>query len=405
MPFPAGLRALNHRDFRIFWTGQGISLLGTWMQSVGQSWLVLELTNSAFLLGVIGALQFAPILLLSIFAGPVVDRLPKRRLIIGTQAVLLLQAFILSVLAWTGHVRYWHVAVLACLLGTVNSIDMPARQTFIVELAGTEDLMNAIALNSAMFNGARIVGPAVAGVLVAKYGVALAFFLNGVSFVAVIAALFAVRAEGFPHPRRGTTMLQEIREGIRYAVTTPRIALVLSVLFVVSMLVINHSTLVPLLARDVLHQGAQGFGFLMAALGVGALSGAVVLALLRQGRPPVALVVVPAAVACAATAAMAAVHQVWLAALVLLVVGFTQIVFTACSNTTLQLGVPGELRGRMMSLYAFVFAGVSPIGALFVGSMAQAFGTLAAYGAGGGLGLLCVLLLSAHWRYRAQARE
>jgi MFS family permease len=405
MPFPAGLRALNHRDFRIFWTGQGISLLGTWMQSVGQSWLVLELTNSAFLLGVIGALQFAPILLLSIFAGPVVDRLPKRRLIIGTQTVLLLQAFILSVLAWTGHVRYWHVAVLACLLGTVNSIDMPARQTFIVELAGTEDLMNAIALNSAVFNGARIVGPAVAGMLVARYGVALAFFLNGVSFVAVILALLAIRSEGYPHPRRGTTMLQEIREGIHYAVTTPRVALVLSVLFVVSMLVINHSTLVPLLARDVLHQGAQGFGFLMAALGVGALSGAVVLALLRQGRPPVALVVVPAAVACAATAAMAAVHQVWLAALVLLVIGFAQIVFTACSNTTLQLGVPGELRGRMMSLYAFVFAGVSPIGALFVGSIAQAFGTLAAYAAGGGLGLLCVLILSAHWRYRAQARE
>ncbi|HYL80765.1 MAG TPA: MFS transporter, partial [Candidatus Acidoferrum sp.] len=385
MPFPAGLRALNHRDFRIFWTGQGVSLLGTWMQSVGQSWLVLELTNSAFLLGVIGALQFAPILLFSIFAGPVVDRLPKRRLIIGTQSVLLLQAFVLSVLAWTGHVRYWHVAVLACLLGTVNSIDMPARQTFIVELAGTEDLMNAIALNSAMFNSARIVGPAAAGVLVAKYGVALAFFLNGVSFVAVIAALLAVRAEGYPHPRRGTTMLQEIREGIRYAVTTPRIALVLSVLFVVSMLVINHSTMVPLLARDVLHQGAQGFGFLMAALGVGALSGAVVLALLRQGRPPVALVVVPAAGACAATAAMAGVHQVWLAALVLLVIGFAQIVFTACSNTTLQLGVPGELRGRMMSLYAFVFAGVSPIGALFVGSIAQGFGTLAAYGTGGGL--------------------
>jgi MFS family permease len=405
MPFPAGLRALNHRDFRIFWAGQGISLLGTWMQAVGQSWLVLELTNSAFLLGVIGALQFAPILIFSVFAGAFVDRLPKRRLIIGTQTVLLLQALSLSALAWTGHVRYWHVAVLACLLGTVNTMDMPARQSFIVELAGTEDLMNAIALNSAMFNGARIVGPAVAGLLVARYGVALAFFLNGVSFVAVIAALFAIRAEGYPHPRRGTTMRQEIREGIRYAVTTPRVLLVLSILFVVSMLVINHSTLVPLLARDVLHQGAQGFGLLMAALGVGALSGAVVLALLRQGRPPIALVLAPAAVACAATAAMVGVHQVWLAALVLLVIGFAQIVFTACCNTTLQLGVPGELRGRMMSIYAFVFAGVSPIGALFVGSMAQVFGTLAAYGAGGGLGLVCVLLLSAHWRYRAQARE
>ena len=403
MPFPSGLRALNHRDFRLFWTGQGISQLGTWMQSVGQSWLVLELTNSAFLLGVIGALQFAPMLLLSFFAGPVIDRLPKRRLIIVTQMVLLLQAFILSALAWTGHVRYWHVAVLAGLLGTVNTVDMPARQSFIIELAGTEDLMNAIALNSAVFNSARIIGPALAGLLVARYGVALAFFLNGVSFVAVIMALQAVRAEGSPHPRRGTTMLQEITEGIQYAVTTPRILLVLSLLLVVSLFVINHGTLVPLLAREVLHQGARGFGFLMSSLGAGALTGAVALALLGTGRPPIVLVAVPAAVLCAATTAMAGVRQVWLAALVLLVIGFSQIIFTASCNTTLQLGAPGELRGRLMSLYSLVFAGITPFGAIFVGSMAEVFGTPMAYGAGGGLGLLCVLLLSARWRYRASA--
>jgi len=403
MPFPSVLRALNHRDFRLFWTGQGISQLGTWMQSVGQSWLVLELTNSAFLLGVIGALQFAPMLFLSFFAGPVIDRLPKRRLIIGTQTVLLLQAFILSALAWTGHVQYWHVAVLAGLLGTVNTVDMPARQSFIIELAGTEDLMNAIALNSAVFNSARIIGPAVAGLLVAKYGVALAFFLNGLSFVAVIVALQAVRAEGRPHPRRGTTLRQEITEGIQYAVTTPRILLVLSLLLVVSLFVINHGTLVPLLAREVLHQGARGFGFLMSSLGAGALAGAVALALLGTGRPPIVLVAVPAAVLSAATTAMAGVRQVWLAALVLLVIGFSQIIFTASCNTTLQLGAPGELRGRLMSLYSLVFAGITPFGAIFVGSMAEVFGTPVAYGAGGGLGLLCVLLLCARWRYRMKA--
>ncbi|HSB68002.1 MAG TPA: MFS transporter [Candidatus Methylomirabilis sp.] len=405
MPFPSGLRALNHRDFRLFWFGQAISLLGTWMQSVGQSWLVLELTNSAFLLGVIGALQFAPILFFSFFAGAVIDRLPKRRLIIGTQTVLLLQALMLSGLAWTGHVRYWHVAALAGLLGTVNTMDMPARQSFMVELAGTEDLMNAIVLNSAAFNGARIVGPAVAGLLVARYGVALAFFLNGVSFVAVIAALLALRTEGRPLPRRGTTLRQEIGEGIRYAVTTPSVSLVLSLLLVVSMLVINHGTLVPLLAREVLHQGARGFGFLMASLGAGALAGAAVLALLGARRPPMALVVVTAAAASAATACMLEVRQVWLAALVLLVIGFAQIVFSASCNTMLQLGVPGELRGRMMSLYAFVFAGVTPIGAILVGSIAEKFGTPMAYGAGGGLGLLSVLVLTARWRHRAKARE
>ena len=192
MPFPAGFAALNHRDFRVFWSGQLVSQLGTWMQRVGQAWLVLELTNSALKLGIITALQFSPVLVFSVLAGAVVDRVVKRRLLVLTQTVLMLQAAILTVLVWTGVVRYWHVAILATVYGLANAFDMPTRQSFVADLVGRRDLMNAIALNSAMFNSARLVGPAVAGLLIARFGLAQAFLFNAVSFLSVIIALGAL---------------------------------------------------------------------------------------------------------------------------------------------------------------------------------------------------------------------
>ncbi len=395
MKFPAGLSALNHRDFRLFVSGQLISLIGSWMQTVGQSWLVLLLTNSPFKLGLISALQWLPMLCFAFVAGAIADRLPKRRLIIGTQTSLMLQAFILGALAETGSVQYWHVAVLATLYGLATTLDMPARQAFIVEMVeGKSDLMNAIALNSAMFNGARIVGPAIAGLLVARYGVALSFFLNGASFIAVIIALLAMENEGLPRVRRGASVLGDIRIGVRYAVSTPVVALVLSLLLAVSLFVINYNVLVPLLAKDVLQRGAQAFGLLMAALGIGALFGALALALLGTGRIPVAVVVTAAILVSGATLALSIVRIFWLAMLILAIVGCAQIVFTASVNTILQVTVPDELRGRIMSLYALVFAGVTPIGSLFVGSVAEAFGTPMAYAIGGGCGLLVVLVLT-----------
>jgi MFS family permease len=389
MAFPSGLRALNHRDFRLFFTGQLISLVGTWMQSVGQAWLVLELTNSAFKLGLIGTLQFGPVLLFSFVAGVIADRVPKRRLIIGTQTALMLQAFALSALAWTGHVQYWHVAVLASLYGLANSLDMPTRQSFIVEMVGRESLMNAIALNSAMFNGARIVGPAAAGLLVARYGVAPAFLLNGVSFLAVIIALFGIRAEGLPEAHRGTSVVQDITTGVRYAVGTPLVMLILGLLSAVSLFVLNYNVLVPLLARDVLGLGAQGFGLLMAALGLGASLG--------SGRPQLAVLIAAGVVTSATTLSLAAIRHYWPAAIGLALIGFSQIIFLASCNSTIQVTVPDRLRGRIMSIYAFVFVGVTPIGSFLVGSMAEVFGVSAAFAAGGGLGLLCVLTLILWW--------
>jgi MFS family permease len=397
MRLPAGLRALNHRDFRLFISGQLISLIGTWMQSVAQSWLVLELTNSPFKLGLIGTLQFGPMLGFSFLAGAIADRLPKRRVIIATQTALMLQAFALALLARSGHVQFWHVAVLAVCYGLANTLDMPTRQSFIVEMVGKDDLASAIALNSAMFNGARMIGPAVAGLLVDRFGVAPAFGLNGLSFVAVILALAAMRTEGLPREREGTTVRQDIAAGVRYAVGTPLVALILSLLLVVSLFVINHNVLVPLLARNVLHEGAHGFGLLMAALGIGAVVGALALAMLGQSRPPLLLLIIAAAIASGLTLALAVIRHFPAAVVLLVLTGLSQIVFMASCNTTLQMVVPDRLRGRIMSLYAFVFVGVTPIGSFFVGSVAEWLGTPVAYAAGGGLGLLSVLALTLLW--------
>jgi MFS family permease len=400
MAWPAGLRALRHRDFRVFWSGQIVSLVGTWMQRVGQAWLVLELTNSALKLGVISALQFAPVLFFSVPAGAIVDRVPKRRLLIVTQTVLMLQAFALTALVWTARVRYWHVAVLATVYGLANAFDLPARQAFVASMVVKEDLMNAIALNSAMFNAARLVGPAVAGLLIARYGLAQAFFLNALSFIAVIIALSALRAGGEPHPSPGTTMAEKIRGGLQYAARTPVIGFVLGLLLTVGFFVINFNVLVPLITKHVLNAGASEFGWLMAALGAGAIVGALCLASLTQGRPPVALPVAAGFVVSVGSIALATVGRFPAAFALLFVVGFSQIIFQASCNTMLQVTVPDALRGRIMSLYALVFAGATPLGSLAVGVIAEHLGTPAACALGGIGGVVSVAILSAIWRYR-----
>jgi MFS family permease len=397
MALPAGLRALGHRDFRLFWCGQLVSLIGTWMQSVGQAWLVLELTNSPFRLGLIGALQFGPILLFSFLSGAISDRVRKRRLLLGTQTALMLQAFTLAVLVWSGHVQFWHVAVLAALYGLATTLDMPSRQAYIAHLVPRGDLMNAIALNSAVFNGARVVGPAMAGLLVARYGTAAAFVMNGASFIAVIAALATIRTEGTPSPRRGIGLRAEIAEGVRYAAGTPRVALVMGLLTVVGLFLVNMNVLVPLIARDVLHEGAHGFGLLMASLGLGAVTGALAVAVLSVGRPRLGMVVGPALAAAGQLLLLSTARHFGTTAAVLVALGFAQIVFMTTCNTTVQIAVPDELRGRVMGLYALVFAGMTPIGALIMGTVAEHWGVSRACAVGGGVGLLLILALTGAW--------
>ncbi len=346
MTFPSGLRALNHPKFRLYFMGQVLSQIGTWMQSVAQSWLVLQLTGSPLRLGLISTLQFAPMLVFSVFSGAVADRVSKRRLLLATQSVLAGQALALAVLVWSGHVQYWHVAVLACLLGLVNTLDNPARQSLVSELVGRSDVVNAVALSSAGFNSARIVGPAVAGLLIARFGIAPAFLLNGVSFLFVITALVMLRVHAERRRPRGASMLAEMGEGVVYALRTPRLRLALGVLLVVSVFVFNFSVYVPLLARDVLHQGADGFGFLMAALGVGAVSGALTVGGIRRSQPPLPLTFTAAILACTGILTLAFVRRFSVAVPALFLVGFFAIVVTASCNTTLQINAPDELRGR-----------------------------------------------------------
>lgn len=396
MNLPQSLRALRHRDFRLFWAGQLVSLVGSWMQAVGQAWLVLTLTGSAFKLGLISALQWGPMLVLAFVGGAVADRLPKRRLILATQITFMLQAFVLAALVASGQVRFWHVAVLAGIYGVAATVDMPTRQSFIVEMVGKDDLLNAVALNSMIFNGARLVGPALAGLLVDRYGIALAFALNGISFAGVIAALLAMKTEGRPAGPGTGSMGQQIRAGLSYARTTPRVRLILALLLAASVFLVNHNVLVPLLAKSVLGLGAHGFGLLMSFLGAGALAGAAGMAVIGKQRPPLWLVGASAVVMALAILALGFVSGFAPAAGALTLAGIAQILFLTSCNTTLQLTVPNELRGRIMSLYTLVFAGVTPIGSFLAGAVAEAAGVPAAFIVGGTVGLAWIAALL--WR-------
>jgi predicted MFS family arabinose efflux permease len=397
---PHGLRALRHRDFRVFFAGQSVALVGGWVQAVAQSWLVLQLTGSPLKLGLLNTFHFAPMLLFSLVAGAVVDRLPKRRLLVVTASAQAGQALALAALVATGVVQYWHVAVLALTWGVLTTLDTPARLAFVTEMVGKADAANAIALNSAAFNGARVVGPALAGVLIASMGMAPAFVLNGLAIAVVVGALLTVRTRGLPRPRGPRSMAEEIAEGLRYALGTPLVLLMLALLFVVSLCVFNFAVFIPLLVRDALGAGPEAFGFLMAALGVGAVIGALALGALRDRPPAVGPLIGATALACAALVELSAVRHFWSAALTLVVVGVASIVSVAGVNTTLQLLAPDALRGRVMSLYTLVFGGVFPVGALLMGLLAERWGIRVTLAGAGGAGLTAVAAIAAWWRWR-----
>ena len=363
------------------------------MQSVGQAWLVLELTGSAFHLGLVTALQFLPILILSPVGGALSDRSPKRRIILLTQATMMVQAFVLALLVQSGQVRYWHVAVLAAIYGLGRAIDIPARQAYITDLVGRPDLPNAVALNSVVFNGARIVGPAVAGLLIARFGVAMAFWLNGLSFVAVLAALLATRTPGDPDPAGRLGIREGLWGALDYTARTPTVAFTLSLIVVVSILVLNFNVIVPLVAKTVLNEGAHGFGLLMSSLGAGAVCAGIGLSLLRRDRPPLWFLVASGAVLSAGTGALAFVGHFGSTAILLVGLGCFQILFSTGCNTTLQLTTPDPLRGRVMGLYALANAGMSPFGALLIGTLAERLGVRAACALGGGGALLALTVL------------
>ncbi len=374
--------ALRHRNYRLFWFGQLISLIGTWMQSIGQAWLVLELTHSAWLLGIVGALQFLPVMLLSLFGGVLADRFPKRRVLLFTQSSAMLQASILWILVASGQVQIWQVLVLASLLGLTNSFDMPTRQAFVAEMVGREDLPNAIALNSSLFNMARIVGPGLGGLIIAWLGVAPLFLLNAVSFIAVIIGLAMIKMDDlYAHSKRSVpgdvtrkiSTLQSLREGLSYVAHTPSVLLIITVVGVISLFGINFNVVLPLFATDVLHAGPKGFGFISAAFGLGSLFSALWLAW-GNNRPSIHQLLAGAFAFCILEILFAISHLYLLSLVLIAGVGFAQIAFSATSNTTLQTVSPDHLRGRVMSVYMLVFAGSVPLGNLFTGGLAHLAG-------------------------------
>ena len=366
------VRSLRHRNFRLFWSGQLVSLIGTWMQTVAQAWLVLDLTQSSIKLGVVSALQFLPMLFLSFFTGPFIDYFPKRKIILWAQAALMGLAFILAFLVWTGSVRYWHIVVLATLLGVVNTIDMPARQAYIIELVGKEDLMNAIALNSSIFNAARAIGPAVAGLLISAVGTAFCFFMNGLSYLAVIAGLLAMTVEEpVRRSRPSYDVLKDMGEAIRYIRGTPVLFTTISLVAVVSVFGVNFNVLVPVFTRTELHLDAAAFGLLMSSFGTGALVGSISLAVMSRLGPKPAVLLGGGMGLSIFLVIIGLQRSYGATAFLLFLTGFCMIIFFGMANTTVQLNTEDRLRGRVMSLYTMSFGGLTPFGSLFAGTAAH----------------------------------
>jgi MFS family permease len=396
-PFPA----LRHRNFRLFIIGQGISIIGPWMQSTAQAWLVLTLTTSSFLLAAVSALQWLPVTVFGVIGGALADRLPKRRVLMVTQSILMMQALALAVLTWTGVVRYWHVAALAALLGVVNSFDLPTRQAFFVDMVAREDLMNAIALNSALTNVGRVVGPAVAGLIIAGSGVSAAFLLNALSFLAVIGALGAMRVRpSEPIPPR--PLVGHIKEGLVYVLGSPTLLTTMVLLAAVSTFVLNFgSVLVPVLARGLLRGSAQTFGLLMSSLGAGAFTGALTLAASSRRGPNRGMINAGALVVTLMVLALGFVQTFPQGAVLLFVSGFSMIVFSATANSYVQSMAPDHLLGRVMSIHSVLWVGITPVGALLTGAVMDLWGPRAGFWIGGSLGLISIAVVT-WWtrRYR-----
>jgi MFS family permease len=398
----------RHRNYRLFWGGQLVSLAGTWMQSIAQAWLITELTPDPVWLGVVAAAQFTPVLILGLFGGVIADVLPKRQMLIATQAALMALAALQALLVATGAMTIPLLMLLAVALGSVNAIDMPVRQSFFSEMVPVDEVGRAVAFNSAMFNGARVIGPAIGGVLIGVIGVAGCFAVNALSFLAVLIALLLMReVELHPsprgvRPRSIRAVATSLAEGLRYVRNTPIIALCVFVIGVISGVAMNFNVIIPPLARLTLQIGAPGLGALMAAVGFGSLTGALTVAALREPRR--SMIVIGGAllgvfsVAAGAAASSDSVLAVPLTALALFGAGFGAISMAATANASIQTTTPPALRGRVMSVYTTVFAGSTPIGGLATGAVVAALGATGALEVAGALAIVAAAYAAYRWR-------
>jgi MFS family permease len=367
--------ALRSRNYRLFLSGQLISLIGTWMQTVAQSWLIYRLTGSSALLGLLGFASQIPVFVLAPLGGVVADRADRRRVLIGTQSSMMMLAFMLAALTLGGRVAVWHLFALGSLLGVANAFDIPARQAFVIEMVGNrEHLLNAIALNSSMVNGARVAGPAVAGIVVAWVGEGWCFLINAISYIAVIAALLAMRVHGRGAGVSPTSAWESIVEGFGFAMHTAPVRALLLLLGLMSLMGMPYTVLMPVFADRVLGGGAHTYGLLLSMSGVGALAGAMSLTLRRTVRGLGRWVAVTAIGFGGCLIAFAFSRLVWLSAALLVPAGCCMMVEMAASNTLIQSMVPDRLRGRVMAMYSMMFMGMGPIGALYAGIVATPLG-------------------------------
>jgi MFS family permease len=377
-----GFGALRHRNFRLYWSGQVISLVGTWMQSVSQPWLVLELGGSAFQVGTVIALQFAPALFLAPIGGVLADRFDKRGLLLVTQALAMLQAATLFGLTYAGVVEIWHIQVLALILGITSAFDMPVRQSFVAEVVPRKDLLQAIALNSASFNLARVVGPAVAGIALALFGSAFNFGINTLTYTAVLVGLLLIDPKTLirvPKPAIQPSIRTSLSEGFQYAARTPSVLWLLVLLGGMSIFAMNFQTLLPLFARFTLEMDAGAYGALFAVMGAGSLVGSLVLAFMGESRPRLRLILGGGAAFLVFEVMLGLIRAPALAYPIVALVGLASMLMVNTINATVQRSVPDELRGRVMALYVTVFAGSGPLGGLFAGTVAQVLGPPAGF--------------------------
>ena len=404
------LRALRHRNFQLFLSGQFISMIGTWMQSIAQDWLVYRLTGSSVLLGTVGFLSQIPVAVLSPVAGIVADRFNRRVIVIVTQSAMMVLALILAVLTLTGRIHVWEIMVLATLLGVALAFDIPTRQAFLMDMVGREDLLNGIALNSSVFHGARVFGPAIAGILIAWIGEGWCFFANGVSYIAVIAGLLAIRLVAKPKVHHTESPARSLLEGIHLARKTAPIRALLLLLGLISLTSMSSTVLMPIFAGKVLHGNARALGLLMGATGFGAFFGAITLATKHAVEGLERWVFFSAGGLGLSLMAFSGSRHVWLSMLLIAPAGYCMIVTMGSTNTLLQVMVPDRFRGRVMGLFSMMFVGMAPVGALLAGLIAAKLGAPWTVAIGGltslaGAGLFGLYLPKLHGSIRHLIQE
>ena len=366
------------------------------MQVTAQLWLVYTMTKSAFLLGLLGVAQFGPVMCLSLFAGVVVDRYPKKSLLLFTQTFLMLQAFALALLVWSGHIVYWEVLMFAALLGLVNTLDLPTRQSFVQDLVGRKDIRSAIGLNSAIVNIARMIGPALSAVLMAQYGAGPLFFLNGLSFIPVIIGLYLINTNSVVIKRAEKKVLVEILEGLNYIRHSSILLVAVLSMLAVGTFVMNFNVIIPIYAAEVLKQDVHGFGLLLSASGAGSLIGALLVASRVKGNPRLKILVGSGFLVSALLVLLNFIHSLPLAVGMFAIIGFINIIFIVTVNSTIQLNSSDQFRGRVMSVYSLAFTGTTPIGNLFSGSITERLGPGMGFLLCGAVSGFFILLIAIH---------